>query len=80
MFKNKNPDKSLNLCGKMIARLRTEKGISQRQLADELQDYDINLGKNAIQKIESGTRFVTDIELKALSSFFDVSTEILLNR
>ena len=79
MFKNRSPDQSLNLCGKVIARLRTERGISQRQLADDLQDYDINLGKNAIQKIESGARFVTDIELKAFALFFNVSTEFLLN-
>lgn len=79
MFKNRSTDQSLNLCGKVIARLRTERGISQRQLADDLQDYDINLGKNAIQKIESGARFVTDIELKAFALFFNVSTEFLLN-
>lgn len=79
MFKNRSPDQAFNLCGHMIAKLWTEKGISQRQLADELQDYDINLGKNAIQKIESGARFVTDIELKAFALFFDVPIEFLLN-
>jgi transcriptional regulator with XRE-family HTH domain len=80
MFKNKSPEGTLNLCGKEIARLRKEREISQRQFADDLQDYNIDLGKNAIQQIESGERFVTDIELKAIAEFFDVSIEVLLGK
>lgn len=78
MFKNKNTDDSLNLCGKKIALLRKELKLSQRALADKLQLEGIDLSKNAIQQIESGQRFVTDIELKALSSAFEVPTDDLL--
>lgn len=35
--------------------------------------------KNAIQQIESGQRFVTDIELKAIAKALDVSYEELLD-
>lgn len=35
------------------------------------------MDKNAIQRIEVGKRFVTDIELKAFANFFDVSMEEL---
>ena len=52
--------------------------MSQRALADSLQDVNLDLDKNAIQKIEAGQRFVTDIELKALAEFFGVSADELL--
>ena len=79
MFKNKNPDGTLNVCGKKIEVLRKSKKLSQRALADELQLMGIDLGKNAIQQIESGERFVTDIELRAFASYFRVSTDDLVS-
>ena len=78
MFKNKNEDGSLNMCGPKIALLRKEKKLSQRALADQLQLQGMDLNKNAIQQIESGKRFVTDIELKAFSGFFHVSVDELV--
>ena len=53
--------------------------MSQRILAEKLQLCGIDVDKNAIQRIESGQRFVTDIELKALADVFHVSIENLLN-
>ena len=72
MFKNRGADGSLNLCGKQIAALRQacSPKLSQRALADQLQLCGLDLDKNAIQKIESGERFVTDIELKVFAEFF----------
>lgn len=78
MFKNKNPDGSLNICGSNIAALRKASELSQRGLADQLQLLGIDFSKNAIQQIESGERFVTDIELKAIAKFFQTSTDNLL--
>lgn len=78
MFKNKNKDGSLNLCGAKIAYLRKEKGLSQRALADRLQLDGMDLNKNAIQQIECGRRFVTDIELKAFAGLFNVKTDDLV--
>ena len=78
MFKNKNPDGTLNICGKKIELLRKSKNLSQRALADELQLMGIDLGKNAIQKIESGERFVTDIELKVFASYFGLPSDELI--
>lgn len=51
---------------------------SQRKLADLLQMEGIDVDKNAIQRIESGKRFVTDIELKALVKVLGVRYEDLL--
>ena len=77
MFINKANDGKNNICGKNVARLRKELNISQRALADKLQILGIDIDKNAIQRIEAGKRFVTDIELKALSSLYNVSMKKL---
>lgn len=74
MFKNKNGD-SNNLSGGNIARIRKSKipYISQRALADKLQLFGIDVDKNAVQRIECGKRFVTDIELVAIARVLGVS-------
>lgn len=79
MFKNKNKTFN-NLCGSNIKhiRLSINPRLSQRGLADKLQLEGIDLDKNAIQRIESGQRFVTDIELLAFSKVLKVSLEELL--
>ena len=81
MYKNKNHDGTLNVCGKKIKILRKNlvPTVSQRALADMLQLIGMDLDKNAIQKIESGNRFVTDIELRAFSKILNVSADTLLN-
>ena len=66
MFKNKNENMN-NVCGKRIAELRLALNpkCSQRQLAEKLQLFGLDLDKNAIQRIECGKRFITDIEIVA---------------
>ena len=78
MFKNKNAGRN-NLCGEKVRELRlaSPERMSQRALADRLQLLGIDVDKNAIQRIESGKRFVTDIELKALATVFSVSLDEL---
>lgn len=79
MFINKTPSGLNNLCGKNVAIFRKELKISQRELADRLQIAGLDIDKNAIQRIECGKRFVTDIELKALSTVLDKDIDILLS-
>ena len=45
--------------------------ISQRILADKLQLSGLDIDKNAVQRIESGQRFITDIELLHFVRVFD---------
>lgn len=80
MFKNKAPDGKNNICGESIYNLRKMQSpkMSQRMLAERLQLFGIDVDKNAIQKIESGERFVTDIELIELARIFGVSCDELL--
>ena len=72
MYKNRAPDGRHNLCGVCVAALRQARKpkLSQRGLLD--------VDKNAVQRIESGQRFVTDIELKALAQALGVTVEELL--
>lgn len=52
--------------------------ISQRELADRMQLVGIDIDKNAIQRIECGKRFVTDIEIIAFTKIFSTTYEELL--
>lgn len=81
MFKNKSESGLCNVCGSKIRQLRASMpgSPSQRQLADMLQVEGLDIDKNAIQRIESGSRFVTDIELKILAKVLCVSYEELLD-
>ena len=52
--------------------------MSQRLLAYKLQLRGYDMDKNVITRIETNKRYVTDIELKALTEIFDVSYEYLI--
>ncbi len=78
MFTNKSMDGRNNVCGKKISVFRKQQGKSQRELADALQLMGLDVDKNAIQRIEAGKRFVTDIELVYLVKALNVSYEELL--
>lgn len=75
MFTNKSTDGRNNICGTVVAKLRKELRISQRELADRLKSGGLDIDKNAVQRIESGQRFVTDIELAHLSMVFSHGTK-----
>ena len=79
LFINKSTEGLNNICGTKIAHLRKELNISQRELADRLQLSGLDIDKNAIQRIECGKRFVTDIEIVYISKVLNVSYEDLLN-
>ena len=81
MFKNKN-GKNNNISGENIAKIRKAivPTVSQRALADKLQLCGIDVDKNAIQRIECGKRFVTDIELVAIANVLNVPILDLLKK
>ena len=80
MFINKTTSGNNNICGRNVARLRKAKKLSQNQLASMLQILGLNVDKNAVQRIEAGKRFVTDIELVYLSDALGVALHELLDR
>ena len=79
MFKNKSDGRN-NICGENVRKLRLAypTKLSQRALADKMQLIGVDVDKNAIQRIECGKRFVTDIELKAFSEIFGVKLDDLV--
>lgn len=81
MYKAKLPDGRLNICGQKVAKLRMAMvpKCSQRAFADQLQLLGLDVTKNTIQCIESGNRFVADIELKAIAQVLGVTADELLS-
>lgn len=81
MYKNKTYDGRNNISGINIAKFRKALSprVSQRALAEKMQLEGIELDKNAIQRIESGQRFITDIELKAFAKVLNVDYSDLLH-
>ena len=80
MYKNKSRDGKNNFCGSTIRALRLAMPgqPSQRQFADLLQLHGLDLDKNAVQRIECGLRFITDIELRVIAQVLGVSCDLLL--
>lgn len=68
-----------NLISGRLKKLRELHGLSQRDLARLLQVADADMDKNVITRIETNKRYVTDIELKALATIFNVSYSFLID-
>lgn len=81
MYKNKAGDGSNNICGRRIKEFREKMSTrpSQKDFSDMLQIAGLDVDKNAIQRIECGKRFVTDIELKIIARVLNVSYTDLLD-
>ncbi len=80
MFTNRTPDGRNNICGIKVNELRKGLRISQRELSDRLIVNGLDIDKNAVQRIESGQRFVTDIEIINLAKVFNISVEEIIRR
>lgn len=80
MYKNKSADGRNNISGTNIKKLRKqmETKPSQSAFAYMLQLHGLDIDKKAIQRIESGERFVTDIELKTIAAVLNVTVVDLL--
>ena len=73
MYKNKAKEGKNNVIGKKLKYYRKQLKLSQNGLASLLQIEGLDVDKNAIQRIESGARFVTDIELAVICSVLNVT-------
>lgn len=70
-------DGKKNISGERIHQARTARRLSQAELAARMQVHGVLIEREAISKIETGDRFVTDYELQAFASVLDVSMEWL---
>ena len=68
-----------NLIADRLRELRQKNHISQRDLANRLQLIGVDMDKNVITRIETNKRYVTDLELRALSEIFGVSYNYLID-
>ena len=67
-----------NLCGERVHEARCKLRLTQSDLAAQLQISGIILERDSISRIEIGTRFVADYELRALAKILKVSVNWLL--
>ena len=67
-----------NLSGSRIREARQKLGLSQSELAAQMQVEEIMIERDSISRIEIGTRFIPDYELPAFSKVLNVSVAWLL--
>ena len=79
MPKPRNSNGEKNLISQQLIELRRQRGLSQRELAHKLQLAGYDMDKNVITRIETNKRYVTDIELRALSEVLGVSYSFLID-
>lgn len=78
MFKCQTDDHRKNITGRKMRSLRLQNRVSQRVVADGLGVLGLDIDKNAVQRMESGQRFITDIEIIFIARYFKVSVNELL--
>jgi len=71
-------ERKKNLCGDRIREARLRQRFSQADLAARMQVEGVVLERDSISRVEIGTRFVTDYELKIFAKVLKVKLEWLL--
>ena len=67
-----------NVSGIRIRQAREEEGISQEALAQRLQLLGLEIGQNAVSRVELGLRLVPDYELSYFSKALKKDIQWLL--
>ena len=67
-----------NICGEKIHEARCKLRLTQSDLAAKLQINGIIIERDSVSRIEIGTRFVADYELRELAKILKVSVNWLL--
>lgn len=68
-----------NISGNRIREARLKKRLSQADFAARLQIAGITMESDSVSRIEIGTRFVADFELKVIAKVLNVSVDWLLS-
>lgn len=61
-----------NICGENIKKFRRMQNITQAELAAKMQINGVIIERDSISRVEIGTRFVTDYELRAFAEILKV--------
>lgn len=67
-----------NICGERVRQARVIQRLPQEDLAAKIQTQGVNMERDSISRIEIGTRFVSDFELKIFAKVLGVSVDWLL--
>ena len=67
-----------NICGERVRQARVMQRLSQADLAARLQINGVIIERDSISRIEIGTRFVPDYEIRVLAEILKVSAAWLL--
>ena len=67
-----------NICGERVHEARRRQRLTQSDFAARLQVAGIIIERDSVSRIEIGTRFVADYELKAIAEILNVSVDWLL--
>ena len=67
-----------NISGDRIHQARTAMRLSQSELAARMQVKGVIIEREAISKMETGDRFVTDYELRAFAEILGVTVDHLI--
>lgn len=68
-----------NICGNRIREARFKRRLTQTDLAAQMQINGVIIERDSILRIEIGTRFVPDYELKVFSKVLKVELSWLLS-
>lgn len=60
-----------NICGDRLREARVVRRLRQEDLAAQIQLKGINMERDSISRIEIGTRFVSDFELKIFAEVLE---------
>ena len=71
-------DGKKNICGSRVHEARRKLKLTQNDLAAQLQVAGIIIERDSISRIEIGTRFVADYELRELAKILKVSVNWLI--
>ena len=74
------PKRNINIVGKKVreARLARQPRLSQDALSGKLAARGVSIDRAGIAKIETGRRYVSDFEVKALAQVLGVRVSWLL--
>lgn len=66
-----------NIIGTQLRRLRAERHLSQKDIADRLETMAVYVCRGSVSRIENGERTVTDIEIDGICKVLNVSLDQL---
>ena len=72
-MKKLKTSEELNHVGAAIKAARKKAGLTQKELADQLELIPVYICRGSISRIENGTRAITDIELAAIAKVLGVT-------